>query len=392
MNDNDGQPQAAALAAVVSVKLPDFWKTDPVMWFAQAESQFTLARVTSDETKFHHIVAKVDQSVICHIADLVTAPPVTNKYDTVKKRLIDRFALSPENRLERLLGSHDLGDLRPTHLLSKMQELSTGLGVDDSLLKMMFIQRLQSSIRSIISCHDGTLAKLAEMADKIVDTVGGQASVVTNVSKKSVCSVENNLKSEIDFLTAEIRKLKSSGRSRMSTAMLVQFKKLASSQPVSAEVGGVHDGRRLVIYDRTTNYRFLIDTGSDVSILPATRQEKNGTLAAHSLHAANGTKITTYGTKFLNTDLGLRRRFLWNFIIADVTIPIIGADFIAHFGILVDLKHQRFLDGRTGLCSSGNMTSPDLYNVTTVNSDHPYRDLLSEFREITLPSTMQSEI
>lgn len=104
--------------------------------------------------------------------------------------------------------------------------------------------------------------------------------------------------------------------------------------------------RRLVIRDRTTNYRFLIDTGSDVSILPANKRDKCDEISVKMLHAANGTKIKTYGTKFLHTDLGLRRRFLWNFSVADVTMPIIGADFIANFGILVDLKHQRLTDGK----------------------------------------------
>lgn len=205
-------------AAFVSVKLPDFWKADPVMWFAQAESQFVLARIINDATKFHHIVAKVDQSVICHIADLVAMPPAENKYDAVKKRLIARFALSPENRLERLLGMHDLGDLRPTHLLSKMQELSTGLGVDDNLLKMLFIQRLPANIRPIISCHDGTLAKLAEMADKMVDTVSIQNSAVIVNSTAAENTVENPLRAEIDSLVAEIRNLKAFDRSRNRSA------------------------------------------------------------------------------------------------------------------------------------------------------------------------------
>ncbi|XP_062541353.1 uncharacterized protein LOC134209385 [Armigeres subalbatus] len=228
----------AAVTAHVSVKLPEFWKSDPAMWFAQAESQFALAKITADETKFHHIVAKVDQSVICHITDLVTNPPVTNKYDAVKERLIGRFALSPENRLERLLGMHDLGDLRPTHLLSKMQELSTGLAVDDKLLKMLFIQRLPLSIRPIISCHDGTLAKLAEMADKMVDTMTMQSSAVTTSDKEFVNTVENDLRSEIDFLTAEIRKLKSFGRSRSQSAS--RTRRFSSTSQAQNEICWYH--------------------------------------------------------------------------------------------------------------------------------------------------------
>ena len=32
------------------------------------------------------------------------------------------------------------------------------------------------------------------------------------------------------------------------------------------------------------------------------------------------------------------RRFTWPFLLADVAMPIIGADFLRHFGLLVDLR------------------------------------------------------
>lgn len=192
-------------AAVVSVKLPEFWKTDPEMWFAQAEAQFILANVTKDETKFYHIVAKVDQSVICHIADLVSTPPQQDKYKSVKDRLIARFALSPEVRLERLLGSFDLGDMRPTHLLAKMQELANGLNVNDNLLKMLFLQRMPSHIRPILSISDGTLAKLAEMADKMVESP--QTSSVSSAPEANEQMAK--MQEQLEVLSTEFRRLKS---------------------------------------------------------------------------------------------------------------------------------------------------------------------------------------
>lgn len=211
-NGNDAAA-AAATAAFVSVKLPDFWKSDPAMWFAQAEAQFHLAKIVSDETKYYHIVAKVDQSVICHIADLVATPPAADKYQAVKDRLIARFALSAEHRFEQLLGSHDLGDMRPTHLLAKMRELSTGLGVDDSLLKMIFIQRLPAGIRPILTCHDGTIDKLAEMADKITDS---SSQTTVGMVNTEPANTSDKLAEQIELLTAEIRRMKApnSNRSR----------------------------------------------------------------------------------------------------------------------------------------------------------------------------------
>lgn len=205
----------AEAAASVAVKLPDFWKSDPAMWFAQAEAQFHLAKIVNDKTKFYHIVAKVDQSVICHITDLVAAPPAENKYKAVKYRLIAHFALSAESLFEQLLGAHNLGDMRPTHLLAKMRELSTGLGVDNNLLKIIFI-RLPAMIRPILSCHDGTIKKLAEMADKITDASNSQSSTVAVVSNEATSSStgERKLAEQIELRTAEIKRLKVSNPER----------------------------------------------------------------------------------------------------------------------------------------------------------------------------------
>ena len=58
---------------------------------------------------------------------------------------------------------------------------------------------------------------------------------------------------------------------------------------------------------------------------------------SYELYAANGSVISTYGHITIRLDLGLRRDFTWRFVIADVTTPILGADFFKHFGLLVDL-------------------------------------------------------
>lgn len=197
--------------AAVAVKLPDFWKNDPVMWFAQAEAQFALANVLRDDTKFYHIVAKIDQSVICHVTDLVSNPPAENKYSAVKNRLISRFQVSAEGRLERLLSSCDLGDMRPTHMLAKMQELAAGLNVTDELLKMLFLQRMPPNVKAILTISDGTIGKLAEMADKMLE------SSLSHVAAASMPTGNNDmeeLRGQIAALTTEIRHIKANRSSR----------------------------------------------------------------------------------------------------------------------------------------------------------------------------------
>lgn len=166
-----------------------------------------LANVTRDETKFAHIVAKVDQTVICHIADLVQRPPLENKYKAVKERLIGRFALSPQARLEGLLGTHDLGDLRPTHLLAKMQELSSGLGVESTLLRMLFLQKLPPNVRGILSICDEPLSNIALMADKMIETMSGTVASVSKPEETPTTETDD-LKAQVAALTAEVRRMK----------------------------------------------------------------------------------------------------------------------------------------------------------------------------------------
>ena len=52
-------------------------------------------------------------------------------------------------------------------------------------------------------------------------------------------------------------------------------------------------------------------------------------------------------------DLGLRRTFRCVFVVADVEKPILGADFLFHFQLLVDMAHCRLVDAHTHLTIQG---------------------------------------
>ncbi|KAA5568909.1 hypothetical protein F3G48_32010, partial [Pseudomonas aeruginosa] len=88
---------------------------------------------------------------------------------------------------------------------------------------------------------------------------------------------------------------------------------------------------RLFVTDRTTKTQFLVDTGSDLCVFPRTQLRERRAPTSYNLTAANGSTIDTYGYSQLNLDLGLRRNYPWRFIVADVTKPIIGVDFLCHY-------------------------------------------------------------
>jgi len=67
-------------------------------------------------------------------------------------------------------------------------------------------------------------------------------------------------------------------------------------------------GNRLIIFDKTSNLNFLIDTGADISLLPKKVLFKPLPINL-KLFAANDSQIDTYGFKTLILNLGLRRTF-----------------------------------------------------------------------------------
>lgn len=140
--------------------------------------------------------------------------------------------------------------------------------------------------------------------------------------------------------------------------------------------------------DNNSCLNFLIDTGANVSVLPRSAVkivQKSDCESQFSLFAANGTKINTYGTHTMTLDLSLRRNFLWTFIIANVQQPIIGADFLSHYGLLVDLSSKKLIDNVTSLYVLACVKNCSNTSVKTIDENHMYYDLLCKFPDIMKP-------
>lgn len=100
----------------------------------------------------------------------------------------------------------------------------------------------------------------------------------------------------------------------------------------------------LYITDQVLGTHFLIDTVCSRSVIPLKLHERItiGPLKLRKIPQGQG--ITAYGIKemFVNLDHG---RFLrWSFILADVSIPVIGVDILAYYDLLLDLKRRKLID------------------------------------------------
>lgn len=108
-----------------------------------------------------------------------------------------------------------------------------------------------------------------------------------------------------------------------------------------------------------------------MSCVPPSKTIKNLRTTATRLHAVNGSPINVYGEVIKELDLGLSRKFIWTFVVADVSSQIIGEDFLRHYNLLVDVNGQRLIDANTRdpsgkLCAiTSHEPSPQLTDQTT---------------------------
>lgn len=144
---------------------------------------------------------------------------------------------------------------------------------------------------------------------------------------------------------------------------------------------------RLFVTDRTTKTQYLVDTGSDLCVFPRSKVPGRREKTNYELSAANGTTIKTYGYVNIKLNLGLRREFNWQFVIADVTKAIIGVDFLSHYNLVVDCRNKRLIDGETTLSAPASLTRPSdaISSVKVILGESTFHNILRDFPDITRP-------
>lgn len=163
----------------------------------------------------------------------------------------------------------------------------------------------------------------------------------------------------------------------------------ATSEIMASEVVNAKS-KRLFIFDREDNRKFLIDTGADISIIPKVYYGSISNADFYQLFAANGTPIKTFGKTYINVNLGFRRNFTWQFVIADVKQAIIGADFLEHFDLLVDLKRKRLIDSITKLNVNCIYQLSNYQRISTISESINFFDIFDKFRDLAQPPSFNS--
>lgn len=210
----DGAGEVPPQTAAMSVKLPQFWGSCPEAWFIQAEAQFNISRITSDETRYAYVVAALPPDTINTIMDIIRDPPTQDKYQALKHSLIQRHSVSEERRLEELLSNAELGGRRPSEFYRHLQNLAGSSGtVGEKLLLKLWLRKLPSAINiTLVACGKTNVLEMQELADKIWEVsnnpqISAFRDNFTSNPNNSVNSNRTSVENPLTFLTGEISKM-----------------------------------------------------------------------------------------------------------------------------------------------------------------------------------------
>ena len=163
-----------------------------------------------------------------------------------------------------------------------------------------------------------------------------------------------------------------------------RIRKKLEQLPLVAANGCPINPARLFVVDKTTKYRYLVITVSDVCVFPRKLIPSRKDRVNYDFYIANGSTIDMNGWTLTNVDFELRRDLVWRLVVADVEVWIIGVDFLSFYNLLVDCRNNRQLDGTTTFSMLGFTVSDKVASLNTIHVN--MEEVLQEFPDLTRPT------
>ncbi|XP_046810027.1 uncharacterized protein LOC124420610 [Lucilia cuprina] len=160
-------PQSNIEICSTTIKLLQFWTNCPEAWFIHAEMQFANRKVTQDITKYEYVVTALPQDVIVTVLDIIQKPPSSNRYDHLKKILIERHSMSENTKLDKILSNSEMGDQKPSEFYRSLALLGNS-NFSPDVLRKIWLRKLPNNINVVLTGSNLTdINELTRLADII---------------------------------------------------------------------------------------------------------------------------------------------------------------------------------------------------------------------------------
>ncbi len=180
----------------VAVKVPPFYRRNVSAWFRTLESQLKLGRITSSDTKFHHLVSHLPED----IAALLLSDKTPENYELLKEEVLRAVEKTKQEKINDLFDITDIGDERPSifvrKLVSKMEQC--GLNANDDEITQKLLRCLPPNVATPLRAfQDLPPKRVAAIADSMVINYSPQPTVnaVSNAHRGARPGPTSNFKS-----------------------------------------------------------------------------------------------------------------------------------------------------------------------------------------------------
>uniref|UniRef100_A0A5S6QGN9 Integrase catalytic domain-containing protein n=1 Tax=Trichuris muris TaxID=70415 RepID=A0A5S6QGN9_TRIMR len=376
-------PEFATQVSAIRVELPMFDPDDAATWLLMCENLLIDAGVNQQSTMFRKVLAKLPPPQFRLVKHLALQRPLPNDcFDKLQACLKEQLDPTPAERFLKMESlPHCVGDRKPSDLYLELQALYPN-DMDHEIIQETFLQRMPSTLGLLCRgwLKELSLRDVSIRADSYRrHQPDRSAAAVTELS-----SLEPSIGEEGGHTSVTaVRRSHQRPASVPSVPYSSAKRQTALSNRQTTQRASYFVDRWCRIHKRygpeartCLGRRFLVDSGSEVSILPPNATTgKTPAPTASRLRAANG------------------RVYPFKFLVADVPMAILGADFLREQGLIPDLRAACLRDGRTFLSvhSSGPQSGTGAIVHVSVENRCPSNQADgTKFQDIRVDHTIET--
>lgn len=197
------RPEIAAGSAYPRIPLPTMEDGEIENYFMSLEFWFAASGVADDGRKYNTVMAQVPARKLTELRPIIDAVPERNRYEYIKRSLVEHFADSRQRRLQRVLAEMPLGDNKPSKLYYDMARTAGG-SLSEQVLLDLWATRLPRHAQAAAAASCGTLAVRLQIADAVTESLSMRTDQIDAVRQQQQWPGMDSIRDEVSDMIREL--------------------------------------------------------------------------------------------------------------------------------------------------------------------------------------------